>query len=198
MFCSAAHKVAFSTNKKMEKQKHAVFSKSLLVRGTILVVLIGFGQCTPPKNEAQDYEIASPAYVALAEKSLDYLSGFELDSFASMLSEEVEYELPDGQIISGKIAVIDYWEEYKNTFGIASMSIVNANYLPIDAHIKPKGNEKSGVKVIADFTNHIVFKSRKMAVKMNFSIHFNKAKLIDRMSTIYDSSTIQTDTLTSI
>lgn len=174
----------------MEKQKHIVSPESLLIRVAILVLLVIFGHCSHPKKEAQDYEIAPPVYTALAEKSLDYLSSFEFDSFASMLADDVEYELPDGKKIVGKTALIHYWQHYKNTSGITSMSIANANYLPIDAHVNPKGNGKIGVKVLADFTNNIVFKDKKMAVKMNFSIHFNQAKLIDRMSVNYDSSKI--------
>lgn len=170
----------------MEKQKHVAFPKSLLIQGAILVSLFGFGNCSPPKNEPQDYAIAPLVYTVLAEKSLDYLSSFELNSFASMLSDDVEYELPDGKKIVGKAALIHYWQHYKNTSGIISMSIVNANYLPIDVHLKPKGNDKRGIKVLADFTNNMVFKDKKIAIKMNFSIHFNKAKLIDRIVTIYD------------
>lgn len=182
----------------MEKQKHVIRPKSLLVRVIILVLLVGVGNCSPPKNEAQDYEIAPPVYTALAEKSLDYLVSFEFDSFASMLAEDVEYELPDGKKIVGKTALIHYWQHYKKTSGITSMSITNANYLPIDAHIKPKGNGKLGVKVLADFTNNMIFTDKKMAVKMNFSIHFNKVKLIDRIITMYDSSKFQTSMLTPI
>jgi hypothetical protein len=174
----------------MEKQKHIVSPKSLLIRVTILILLVGFGHCSVPKNEVQDYEIAPPVYTALAEKSLDYLSNFEFDSFASMLAEDVEYELPDGKKIVGKTALVHYWQHYKNTSGITSMSIVNANYLPIDAHVKPKGDQQSGVKVLVDFTNNMIIKDKKMGIKMNFSIHFNKAKLIDRMSVNYDSSKI--------
>lgn len=177
----------------MEKQKHAVLSNPLLARVAMLVLLVGFGHCSPPKNAAQDYEIAPPVYTALAEKSLDYLSNFEFDSFASMLADDVEYELPDGKKIVGKMALVHYWQHYKNTSGITSMSIINANYLPIDVHVKPKGDEKLGVKVLADFINNMIFKDKKMAIKMNFSIHFNKAKLIDRMSVNYDSSKITSD-----
>lgn len=177
----------------MEKQKHIVHPKSLLVRVAMLVVLVGLGNCSPPTNEAQDYEIAPPVYTALAEKSLDYLSSFEFDSFASMLAEDVEYELPDGKKIVGKAALVHYWQHYKNTSGITSMSIVDANYLPIDVHVKPKGDQQSGVKVLADFTNNMTFKEKRIAVKMNFNIHFNKAKLIDRMSALYDSSEMLAD-----
>lgn len=185
----------------MEKQRRFGFPKFLFAFMTNLSLAIGLGNCSISKNEntkKEDYEIASPVYIALAEKSLDYLSNFELNSFASMLAEEVEYELPDGQVFIGKTAVIDYWKKYKITSGITSMTFHNANYLPIDTHIKPKGNELPGVKVLADFTSNIVFKDKTRAVKMNFNIHFDKAKLIDRMSANYDSSKIQTDTLTSM
>lgn len=180
----------------MEKQRQFGFPKFLFVFMINLTFTIGLGNCTMQKdenNKKEDYEIASPVYIALAEKSLDYLSNFELDSFASMLAEEVEYELPDGKVIIGKTAVIDYWKKYRTTSGITSMAFHNANYLPIDAHIKPNGKELPGVKVLADFTSNMVFKDKTRAVKMNFNIHFDKAKLIDRMSANYDSSKITSD-----
>jgi hypothetical protein len=86
--------------------------------------------------------------------------------------------------------VIAYWEKYRIVTGILSMSFVNANYVPIVTHIKPRGNEPKGIKVLADFTNNIRFKDNIKAVKMHFSLHFNEAKLIDRMSANYDSSKI--------
>ncbi len=161
----------------------------------ILVFLLVFIACNSSKNDASKiesgYEIAPVQYSVLAEKSLDFLSSFEFDSFASMLADNVAYEFPDGEKISGKTALINYWKNYKITSSIASMKIINANYLPINTPINLKNNEDAGVKVLADFTNIMIIKGKETSIKMNFSIHFNKEKLIDRVDTFYDSSKLK-------
>jgi hypothetical protein len=157
---------------------------------TTMVMALMFVACNTTKNDAVDYEIAHPMYVALAEKSLDYLANFEFDSFAEMLADSIEYELPDGNKLIGKTALINYWQNYKNTAGIQSMKIMNAHYLPIDTHIKQKTNEYLGIKVVVDFTNNMIFTHKNLSVKMNFSFHFNKQKLIDRIDTNYDQTLI--------
>ncbi len=157
---------------------------------TVMVVFLVFGACNPTKydsnkNEFEHY-IELPAYVTLAEKSLDYLANFELESFAEMLADTVEYKLPDGTEMIGKTALIDYWEGFKVSSGIVSMKIVNANYLPIHSNLKLK----SGVKVLANFNSDMIFNERKISIKMNFSMHFNQEKLIDRITTDYDETQI--------
>lgn len=186
----------------MEKRLPVEFiSRSQCLHWLLLILGFVFGlqRCSQPQNQNKEaYEIASPVYIALAEKSLDYLFNFEWDAFASMLTDEVVYELPDGKEIIGKTALFNHWRNYQNTSGITSMKIVNANYLPIDVHLKPKGNDMMGVKVLADFTNVMIYKDKKIVLKMNFNIHFNKGKLIDRIVTIYDSKKMQPDILNPI
>ena len=140
--------------------------------------------------EVVDYKIATPEYVVLAEKSLDLWASNEFESFASMLSDDVRYEFPDGKKVSGKNTLINYWKNYKQASGIKSMKIIDANYLPIDSYMKPKGDEAAGVKVVVDFTNRMTFPSNNLAVKMHFNFHFNKAKMIDCIMTYYDQTPI--------
>lgn len=71
------------------------------------------------------------------------------------------------------------------------MKIMDANYLPVDTHVKPKGDENPGVKVIADFKNKITFTTKDLAVKMHFNLHFSKAKMIDHITTYYDQTPIR-------
>lgn len=140
--------------------------------------------------KSNPYEIASPDYVVLAEKSLDYFADFKMDSFASMLAEDVVFELPDGRKISGKVNLINYWKEYKKTTGLESMRILNANYLPINSQPKFQSDARFNVKVLTDFTNKMTFEKREILLKMNFSMHFNDTKMIDKIITNYDSSHI--------
>ena len=170
-------------------------TKGIRLMSVMLAFSLVFVTCNNPKAESlineSSYKIASPDYAVLAEKSLDLLASFEFDSFASMLADDIEYEFPDGKKISGKSALINYWANYKTISGIKSMNIVGANYLPIDVQIKPKGDIPAGIRVIVDFTNKLTFEKNEVLVKMNFSFHFNQEKMIDRITTYYDSSTIK-------
>src|SRR6218665_1665961 len=108
------------------------YYKYLLISVTALLCLLNSGCAsshadTPP--EVMDYKIATPEYVVLAEKSLDLWASNEFESFASMLSDDIQYEFPDGKKVSGKNALINYWKNYKQISGIKSMKITDANYL---------------------------------------------------------------------
>ncbi len=153
-----------------------------------MVMALIFVACDTTQKREVDYEIVPPVYVALAEKSLDYLVSFDWDSFAEMLTDSIEYELPNGEKIIGKMAVINYWKNCKSNVGIKSMKITNANYLPLDARSKLKYNDSLGIKVVADFTNNMILKDKNISVKMNFNFHFNQQKLIDRINSNYDQT----------
>ena len=157
----------------------------------IMALTLIFVACDATQKRGVDYEIASPVYVALAEKSLDYLVSFDWDSFAEMLTDSIEYELPDGTKMIGKTALINYWKNCKTNVGIKSMKITNANYLPLDAHSKLKNSDSLGIKVVVDFTNNMMVKNKDVSVKMNFSFHFNQQKLIDRINSNYDQTLFQ-------
>lgn len=174
------------------RMEHCYY-KYLLISFTALTFLLNAGCASSHADtlpEVEDYKIATPEYVVLAEKSLDLWASNELESFASMLADDVRYEFPDGKKVSGKNALIDYWKNYKQASGIQSMKIIDANYLPVDSQLKPKGDETPGIKVAADFTNRMTFPSSNLAVKMHFNFHFNKAKMIDRIMTYYDQTPI--------
>ncbi len=158
----------------------------------IMVIVLVMMACNSTTKDTAEYEIASPVYIALTQKSLDYLVTFEYDSFAEMLSDSIEYELPNGKKLKGKTAIINFWKDYKATSGLQSMAIISANYLPINANTKPKGSGKIGIKVVADFTNKMTFKEKIVAIKMTFSFHFSNQKLIDGITTFYDSARLDT------
>ena len=158
----------------------------------IMAMTLIFMACDATQKRKVDYEIAPPVYVALAEKSLDYLASFDWESFAEMLSDSVEYELPDGTKMIGKTALVNYWRNCKTNIGIKSMKITEANYLPLDTRLKLKNNDSLSIKVVADFTNNMILKNKNVSVKMNFSFHFNQQKLIDRINSNYDQTFLKT------
>lgn len=173
-------------------KKIVVICKPVVISLTSLTFFLNTA-CTSEQTATlpdENYKIVTSDYIVLAEKSLDLWASDEFESFASILSEEVEYEFPDGKKISGKIALIDYLKNYKKESGIKSMKIEDTNYLPVDIHLKPKGNENPGIKVVADFTNKVSFTTKDLSIKMHFNLHFSKTKMIDRIMTYYDQTTI--------
>ncbi len=173
-------------------KKIVVICKPVLISLTSIAFFLNTA-CTSEQTATladENYKIATSDYIVLAEKSLDLWASDEFESFGSMLTEDVEYEFPDGKKISGKTALIDYLKNYKKESGIKSMKIEDANYLPVNTNIKPKGDENPGIKVVADFTNKISFTTINIIVKMHFNLHFSKTKMIDRIMTYYDQTSI--------
>ena len=160
------------------------------IMGMALIVLACDTEKKDSNKEEFNYKIASPVHITLTEKSLDYLVSFEFDSFAEMLADDIEYELPNGKKLIGKTALINFWKINNSTLGIQSMKITNANYLPLDATVKLKKDDFLGITVVADFENNMIFKDRNISVKMNFNFHFNQQKLIDQINTNYDQTLI--------
>ena len=137
------------------------------------------------------YEIAPQEYANLTEKSIHLLITLDVDRWATMLSDDVEYTFPDGDLatrtkLAGKKAVVAWWKNYKKTSGIQSMSADEMNLIPVTALQTLKGGAKSGTYVFCYFSNKLVFKNGSTALRMNFSIHFNAKKQIDRIFTYYD------------
>ena len=164
----------------------AVISTGLILHGA---------SCGVNQSHGENYEAASTAYSALAEKSLDLLAGFNLDSWASMLSDSVVYYFPEGDVktcrkLTGKKEVLDWWKNYVSSSGLESMSIENATYMPIHLRNGIRPSDLPGTQVIAYFSNKLVYDRGAVSVKMNFVIHFDKAKMIDGYYTYYDRATI--------
>jgi hypothetical protein len=151
--------------------------------------------CSTDRSEVRNYTAAPSSYGVLAEKSLDLLASFDLDTWGTMLSDSVVYYFPDGgsensKKLIGKTALLAWWKNYIHTSGIKSMSIENASYLPIHVISEMRRGDKSGTQVIAYFSNKMVYESGAVSVKMNFVIHFDKKNMIDGYYTYYDQTPI--------
>jgi hypothetical protein len=90
----------------------------------------------------------------------------------------------------GKKAVIDWWKNWKATSDIQSMTMDEANFLPINALKPTAGSKLTGNIVISYFTNHLVFTTGTANLRMNFVTHFNANKKIDRYIVTYDRTVI--------
>lgn len=181
------------TNYTMKKQffVHPFFSSA------VLAALLFAGGCSAPANEQvaaavnPDFAIAAPEFSDLAVKSFDLLSKFEFDAWGEMLAGDIEYYFPDGDVdtrtkLAGKQAVLDWWKNWQETSGIQSMVMSNGNYVPVEAIKAPNMTGLPGVYVFCYMSNAMDFNGNKTAVRMNFSLHFNQEKLIDRIYSYYD------------
>ncbi len=142
-----------------------------------------------------NFSIAPVEYVDLAQKAFDLMSKFEFDAWGDMLADNVVYTFPDGDVdtrtkLEGKAAVVGWWKTWKEKSGIESMTMSEFNYTPVNVTAQPKGGASKGIYVISYFSNKMVFKGNPVALRMNFSVHFNADKKIDRYSTYYDRSVI--------
>jgi hypothetical protein len=151
---------------------------------------------TPPATVTNPkISLAPTEYADLAEKSLQHMAKFEFDAWADMLADDVIYAFPDGDVttrtrLEGKKAVLDWWKTWRQTSGVESMTMTDFNHIPINATAQLNGGAPMGIYDIAYCSNKIVFSGKPVALRMNFSIHFNNDKKIDRYMTYYDRNVI--------
>jgi hypothetical protein len=146
-------------------------------------------------SASRKMEIASPEYAELASKALTYLTKLDIDKWVSMMSDDVEYNFPDGDEttrtkLTGKAAVQGWWSNWAKTSGVRSMTMDKAVFIPLNSFEKNPSTGLSGVSVISYFSNNMNINGTPLKLRMNFSVHFNKDKLIDRYYTYYDRSQI--------
>lgn len=142
-----------------------------------------------------NFSIAPAEYATLSEQSLMHLAKFEFDAWEATLSDNVLYTFPDGDVdtrtkLEGKAAVVGWWKGWKEKSGIESMTMTEFNHFPLNVTVQPKGGALMGNYDFVYFSNKMVFAGKPVALRMNFAIHFNADKKIDRLTTYYDRSVI--------
>jgi hypothetical protein len=171
--------------------------KNLLASVFLMLLL----SCSTPKQEAPPevqsaYKIASAEYVDISKNAFTLLSEFDFDSWSKLLADDVEYYFPDGDVdtrtsLVGKIEVVAWWTNWKNSAGIKSMSFSAGNYVPIDAAIPQNTTGMDGVYVLSYFSNKMEFDNgNTVRLRMNMITHFNEEKLVDRIYSYYDRTPI--------
>jgi len=138
--------------------------------------------------------LAPVEYSELSEKSLQHLAKKEYDAWADMLADDVVYAYPDGDMdtrtkITGKSAVVDWWKKSEEK-GTNSMTLSDFNHTPINATGQLKAGAPTGIYDLVYFTNKMVINGKPVSLRMNFSVHFNADKKIDRYYGYYDRSLI--------
>lgn len=176
---------------------------------TILVMLLaGCSDTAPAKEETvtpteavtkavtnPNFSIAPEEFSTLSEKSLMHLGKFEFDAWEATLADDVIYTFPDGDVdtrtkLEGKAAVVGWWKGWKEKSGIESMTMSELNHFPLNVTAQPKGGAVTGNYDFVYFSNKMVFAGKPVSLRMNFAIHFNADKKIDRYVTYYDRSVI--------
>jgi ketosteroid isomerase-like protein len=138
--------------------------------------------------------LAPVEYSELSEKSLQHLAKKEYDAWADMLADDVVYAYPDGDMdtrtkITGKSAVLDWWKKSEEK-GTQSMTLSDFNHTPINAIRQLKAGVPAGIYDLVYFTNKMIINGKPVSLRMNFSVHFNADKKIDRYYGYYDRSLI--------
>ncbi len=142
-----------------------------------------------------NFSIAPIGYAELNEKALNLFAKFEYDAWADMLADNIIYAFPDGDVdtrtkLEGKAAVLAWWKSWKEKSGVESMTISESNHFPLNVTVQPKGGALTGAYDFLYFSNKMVFGGKPVALRMNFAVHFNEEKKIDRYFTYYDRSVI--------
>jgi ketosteroid isomerase-like protein len=125
---------------------------------------------------------------------LQLLAKRDYDAWGDMLANDVVYAYPDGDQdtrtkVTGKAALLAWWKKSKQG-GTDSMSVSDFNHTPINAINQLKAGAPAGIYDLVYFTNKMIINGKPVSVRMNFSIHFNADKKIDRYYTYYDRSAI--------
>jgi hypothetical protein len=162
---------------------------------SMLAIIIALFSTTKAQAQSANYEIAPQEYVTLSEQALSHVVNLDFDAWAGMLADDVEFWFPDGDNntrtkLVGKKAVIDWWKNWKATSGIKSMSMDEANFIPINVLKATGGIKLTGIVVYSFFSNKMEFATGTANLRMNFNTHFNADKKIDRYIAYYDRTVI--------
>lgn len=183
------------------------FTKQTVLASCVIAAAFASG-CAPSTEEPAavanpDYEIGTTEYSDLAVKSLSAWTQLDFEAWASTMSDDVEFYFPDGDTgtrtsLIGKTAVLDWWNNWKMTSGIQSMSYVDHADIPV---VQKTPNPMSGLPgqvVISWFSNELVYSEATVNVRMNIVTYFDSNKLINRFYTYYDRSGILEATGTNV
>lgn len=183
---------------------------SLAVLAMAILMGTGCGNNTTAKDEATvkdtmatttaavvnpNFTIAPMEYVTLSEKAFSLMGALNFDAWGDMLADNVVYTFPDGDVdtrtkLSGKAAVVGWWKTWKDKMAVQSMAMSEFNHFPLNVTAQPKGGAPVGNYDFVYFSNKMVMGGKTVSLRMNFAIHFNADKKIDRYVTYYDRSVI--------
>lgn len=171
--------------------------KAMVWAGCILLGVIVLAGCTQRVEDNNDnWDIGSQEYADLAEQAMMHMQQFNFEAWGEMLADDIEYYFPDGDagtrtVLSGKTAVLDWWNNWETTSGITSMTFSSPVFLPVIAQTAPNYSGLTGPYVVTYMSNEMTFTNgNSVNLRMNFTLHFNDQKQIDRYYSYYDRAPI--------
>lgn len=161
----------------------------------LLLLLLGCTSTNAQQAVNSKFEMATDEYAALSEKAVRHIENFAWSDFYSMLADDVEYYLPDGGPttrtgLKGKEAVMAFWNAYEAKSGNSKIVSTDHVHLPVISKEEVAYTKLTGVIVISYFTLDMTYGKEVVNIRMNWAMHYNADKKIDRIYTYYDRTPI--------
>jgi len=146
------------------------------------------------EQEIPMLEAASQEYADLAQKTLELLSEFDLETWKEYLADDVEWYWPDGNsetrhTIKGKEELITWWKNWKETTG-GQMSFTNNTFLPIKVNKASNYYKLVGTGVLAYTDLTISLQDKSTSVRQHIVFMFDENKKISHALLYYDRTGI--------
>lgn len=136
----------------------------------------------PDPPAAADYTAAPAPYLVLAQKAITYQADEQLDDWAHLLADDVEYEGTDTAHLVGKTAVLAYWQQQRDTSRIRRVRLSGFSLLPVQTGLTLPLANLPGVYVAAVFRRRVEYATGRADERpVCLWLHFNEQKLIDRL-----------------
>lgn len=162
-----------------------------------LLLLLMLGCTSTNAQQATDakFEIAANEYAELSEEAVRYIENFAWQDFYGMISDDVEMYLPNGgpdtrTAFKGKKAVMAFWDSYVDKSGNSKIVSKDHVHLPVISKEEVAYTKLTGVIVISYFTLDMTYGNEIVNLRMNWAMHYNADKKIDRIYTYYDRTPI--------
>ena len=161
----------------------------------LLLLMLGCTSTNAQQAVNTKFEIASDEYAALSEEAIRYVEDFAWQDFYGMLSDDVEMYLPNGgpktrTSFKGKKAVMGFWDTYEAKSGNSKIVSSEHVHCPVISKEEVAYTKLTGVIVISYFTLDMTYGQEIVNLRMNWAMHYNADKKIDRIYTYYDRTPI--------
>jgi hypothetical protein len=146
------------------------------------------------EQETPMLEVASQEYADLAQKTLDLISEFDLETWKDYLADDVVWYWPDGDSetrhsIKGKEELIAWWKNWKETTG-GQISFTNNTFLPIKVNTPSNYYMLVGTGVLTYTDLTISIQGKSTSVRQHMVFMFDENKKINHALLYYDRTGI--------
>lgn len=170
--------------------------KSILPLFSLLpLLLLGCTSSNAQQATSSKFEMAPDEYADLSEKAVRLVENFAWSELSTMLADDVEWYLPDGgpatrTAFKGKKAVMAFWNAYVEKSGNSKIVSSDHVHLPVISKEEVAYTKLTGVIVISYFTLDMTYGKEVVNLRMNWGVHYNADKQIDRVYMYYDRTPI--------